>query len=314
MEQYLDLVKTVLSHEQSYYKPNRTASATISHFGAQKKYDLSKGFPLLTTKKVLYRAVFGELLWFLKGSTNIAELKEQGIPIWDSWADENGELGPIYGSQWRNWGGQGIDQISNAIYQIRNNPDSRRIIVSAWNVADIDKMAIPPCHAFFQFNVREGNLDLQLYQRSADIALGVPFNIASYAGLDHLIANTTGLKPGIFTHTLGDMHIYCGEEKRGEWYGRNLGELKERMCAVKKPEDNLKVLEWIERNAPPEPPGEKINRPSDHVPGLLIQLTRAPGKLPKLEIADKRLDELKKGDIRVVGYEPQEFIKFGVAV
>ncbi len=206
MRQYLDLVEKILAEGER--KDDRTGTGTLSLFGAQVKYDLRDGFPLITTKKVLFSAVVRELLWFLKGSTNINDDLTEHTPIWDAWADDGGELGPIYGKQWRDWGGQGIDQIANAIDLIKNNPDSRRIIVSAWNVADIPKMALPPCHAFFQFYVAQGRLDCQLYQRSADIALGVPFNIASYALLLQMMAQECNLQPGVFTHTLGDAHVY----------------------------------------------------------------------------------------------------------
>jgi len=203
---YLDLVQRIF--EEGEVKDDRTGTGTISVFGAQARYDLREGFPLLTTKKVLFSAVVRELLWFLKGSTNIHEDLSEHTPIWDAWADENGDLGPIYGHQWRNWGDQGIDQIARVREQIRTEPDSRRMIVSAWNVGDLDKMKLPPCHAFFQFYVVNGRLDLQLYQRSADVALGVPFNIASYALLLMMMAQDTGLTPGFFVHTLGDAHIY----------------------------------------------------------------------------------------------------------
>ncbi len=206
MKQYLDLVRDVL--ENGERKADRTGTGTRSIFGTQTRYDLRKGFPLLTTKKVLFPAVVRELLWFLRGSTNINDDLTQHTPIWDAWADEDGELGPIYGYQWRNWGGKGIDQIQNAIDTIKRDPDCRRIIVSAWNVADVPEMRLPPCHAFFQFGVTNGRLDLQLYQRSADIALGVPFNIASYALLLVMVAQECDLEPGIFVHTLGDAHIY----------------------------------------------------------------------------------------------------------
>ncbi len=192
-------------------KTDRTGTGTISVFGYQMRFDLSEGFPLLTTKKLHTKSIIHELLWFLKGSTNIAYLKENGVSIWDEWADENGNLGPVYGYQWRSWptsdGGK-IDQISQVIEMIKKNPDSRRLIVSAWNVADINQMKLPPCHAFFQFYVADGKLSCQLYQRSADIFLGVPFNIASYALLVLMIAQVCNLKPGEFIHTLGDAHLY----------------------------------------------------------------------------------------------------------
>ena len=206
MKAYLELVEKILSEGER--KEDRTGTGTLSVFGVQTKYDLRKGFPLLTTKKVLFSAVVRELLWFLKGSTNINDDLTEHTPIWDAWADEDGNLGPIYGHQWRNWGGKGIDQIERAKELIKNNPDSRRIIVSAWNVGDLEDMALPPCHAFFQFYVCAGRLDCQLYQRSADIALGVPFNIASYALLLMMMAQECGLEPGVFTHTMGDAHIY----------------------------------------------------------------------------------------------------------
>ena len=209
MRQYLDLLNHVLEHGDK--KEDRTGTGTISVFGYQMRFDLSKKFPLLTTKKVHLKSVIHELLWFLKGSTNIGYLKENGVSIWDEWADENGDLGPVYGSQWRSWqtsDGRTIDQISNLIENIKNNPDSRRLIVSAWNVGEVDKMKLPPCHCFFQFYVANDKLSCQLYQRSADIFLGVPFNIASYALLTLMIAQVTNLAPGEFVHTLGDAHIY----------------------------------------------------------------------------------------------------------
>jgi len=192
-------------------KDDRTGTGTLSVFGHQMRFDLSQGFPLLTTKKVHTRSIIYELLWFLRGDTNIRYLKDHGVSIWDEWANEKGELGPVYGHQWRSWSapdGQRIDQISQVVRDIRTNPDSRRLIVSAWNVSEIERMALPPCHLLFQFYVAQGRLSCQLYQRSADIFLGVPFNIASYALLTLMIAQVTGLKPGEFVHTLGDAHLY----------------------------------------------------------------------------------------------------------
>ena len=209
MKQYHDLLRKVL--ETGTKKSDRTGTGTISIFGYQMRFDLAEGFPLLTTKKVHTKSIIHELLWFLKGDTNIKYLKDNGVGIWDEWADMNGNLGPVYGSQWRNWptpDGKHIDQIKNVIEQIKRNPDSRRLIVSAWNVADIDKMKLPPCHAFFQFYVLDGKLSCQLYQRSADIFLGVPFNIASYALLTMMVAQVCDLKLGEFIHTFGDAHIY----------------------------------------------------------------------------------------------------------
>ena len=209
MKQYLDLMQKVLDEGQE--KSDRTGTGTLSIFGHQMKFDLSKGFPLVTTKKVHLKSIIHELIWFLQGSTNISYLKENGVSIWDEWADENGDLGPVYGAQWRSWpdGKDGtIDQIENLINGINNNPDSRRHIVSAWNPALVDEMALPPCHSLFQFYVANGELSCQLYQRSADIFLGVPFNIASYALLTHMIAQVCNLKAGKFVHTLGDAHLY----------------------------------------------------------------------------------------------------------
>ncbi len=209
MNQYTDLLNHVLAHGNA--KTDRTGTGTTSVFGYQMRFDLNAGFPLLTTKKVHLKSIIHELLWFLQGSTNIAYLKENGVRIWDEWADENGNLGPVYGYQWRNWpkpDGTHIDQITQVINAIKKTPDSRRLIVSAWNVADVDQMKLPPCHAFFQFYVADGKLSCQLYQRSADIFLGVPFNIASYALLTMMVAQVCGLKLGDFVHTLGDAHIY----------------------------------------------------------------------------------------------------------
>ncbi|GAL87471.1 thymidylate synthase [Sporocytophaga myxococcoides] len=197
--------------EKGVKKEDRTGTGTISVFGYQMRFDLSEGFPVVTTKKLHLKSIIHELLWFLKGDTNIRYLKENGVSIWDEWADEKGNLGPVYGYQWRSWPtpeGDHIDQISKVIEQIKKTPDSRRLIVSAWNVADVDKMKLPPCHAFFQFYVAEGKLSCQLYQRSADVFLGVPFNIASYALLTMMVAQVCGLKPGDFVHTLGDAHLY----------------------------------------------------------------------------------------------------------
>lgn len=209
MQQYLNLMRHVLSHGTK--KEDRTGTGTLSVFGAQLRFDLSKGFPLVTTKKVHLKSIIHELLWFLRGETNIRSLNEVGVRIWNEWANVEGELGPVYGKQWRSWpdgkGGR-IDQISSVIEQIQKNPDSRRLIVSAWNVADLDKMALAPCHCFFQFYVADGKLSCQLYQRSADIFLGLPFNIASYALLTLMIAQVTGLRPGDFVHTIGDAHLY----------------------------------------------------------------------------------------------------------
>ena len=209
MQQYLDLMRYVLEH--GVKKEDRTGTGTVSVFGHQSRYDLAQGFPLVTTKKLHLKSIIYELLWFLRGDTNIKYLTDHGVSIWNEWADDNGDLGPVYGSQWRSWpdtNGEKIDQIAQIIDQIKNIPDSRRIIVSAWNVGELDHMALPPCHAFFQFYVADGRLSCQLYQRSADIFLGVPFNIASYALLTMMIAQVCGLRAGDFVHTLGDAHLY----------------------------------------------------------------------------------------------------------
>jgi len=241
MKQYLDQIRLILKNGEE--RRDRTDTGTLSIFGLQTKYDLRDGFPLLTTKKVLFDSVIRELLWFLRGSTNINDQLKEYTPIWNAWANDDGDLGPIYGYQWRKWEKftwdksrknfqkSPIDQIQNAIDLIKNTPYSRRIIVSAWNVADIDRMALPPCHAFFQFYVAHNRLDLQLYQRSADMALGVPFNIASYALLLTLIAQECQLHPGIFTHTLGDAHIYLN----------HIDSLKQQLERIPKPLPQVRV-------------------------------------------------------------------------
>ena len=227
MKTYLDLLRHVQDHGAR--KGDRTGTGTLSVFGYQMRFDLAERFPLLTTKKVHLKSVLHELLWFLQGSTNVAYLRANGVTIWDEWARPDGELGPIYGYQWRSWpapDGRHIDQLSEVVEQIRRNPDSRRLIVSAWNVADIPRMALAPCHAFFQFYVAQGRLSCQLYQRSADIFLGVPFNIASYALLTLMVAQVTGLKPGELVHTLGDAHLYLNHlEQAREQLSRDTREL-----------------------------------------------------------------------------------------
>lgn len=272
MQTYLDLVREVLEHGEE--KTDRTGTGTISIFGVQKKYDLRKGFPMVTTKKVRFDAIIRELLWFLRGSTNINDNLTQHTPIWDAWADEDGELGPIYGYQWRKWEKfvedrehaglykkTHVDQVQQAIDMLKNNPHSRRIIVNAWNPSDLDRMALPPCHSFFQLYTVGDRVDLQLYQRSADIALGVPYNIASYSALLHMFAQETGFKPGIFVHTIGDAHIY-----------------------------------------------------SNHIEGLKEQLTRTPKELPTLKLANKPFWELEVEDFDLQNYQHDKFIKFPVAV
>jgi len=298
MLQYHQLLKLVLEHGK--FKADRTGTGTYSVFGAQTRYRLVDGFPILTTKRVHLRSIIYELLWFLSGDRNVRYLQENKVTIWDEWADESGDLGPVYGKQWRHWtkrseprdpnanhptlfdlgefndgagvtpmgprvrgSGHGIDQIANVIAEIKKNPDSRRLIVSAWNVADIDSMALPPCHTLFQFYVSQGELSCQLYQRSADLFLGVPFNIASYALLTFMIAQVTGLKPGDFVHTFGDLHIYA-----------------------------------------------------NHLEQVKEQLGREPRPLPtmKLNPAVKRIDEFKFEDFELVGYDPHPAIKAPIAV
>ena len=280
MRPYLDLLRQVLDHGER--RTDRTGTGTISLFGAQTRYDLRDGFPLVTTKKVLFPAVVRELIWFLRGSTNINDDLTQHTPIWDAWADPSGELGPIYGSQWRNWGGYdhgtgsgpgtemeggrftrtpGIDQLSQVIAAIKQDPTSRRLIVSAWNVADLPRMKLPPCHALFQFYVQDRWLDCQLYQRSADLALGVPFNIASYALLTAMIAQECELEPRYFIHTLGDAHIYA-----------------------------------------------------NHVDGVKTQLARDPLPLPRLVLAQKPVLAMTFEDVQLAGYTHHPFIKFAVSL
>ena len=282
VRQYLDLLDRVLA--DGVTKSDRTGTGTLSVFGHQMRFDLAEGFPVLTTKRLHLRSIIGELLWFLRGDTNVRWLQERGITIWDEWADELGDLGPVYGYQWRSWptpDGRQVDQIAQVVESIQRNPDSRRHLVSAWNVADVDSMALPPCHALFQFYVRPdvspaalaavaggdhtaypAFLDCQLYQRSADVFLGVPFNIASYALLTAMVAQVTGLRPGHFVHTLGDAHLYL-----------------------------------------------------NHLDQARLQLTREPRPLPTLQLTPGRaLDEFDLADVGLVGYDPHPGIKAPIAV
>lgn len=274
MQAYLDLLHHVI--QNGTQKGDRTGTGTISVFGYQMRFDLSEGFPLMTTKKLHLKSIIHELLWFLKGETNIKYLRENGVKIWDDWADSNGDLGPVYGSQWRNWNGEGIDQIAELIDTIRTNPNSRRMLVSAWNPSVLPdtsisfaanvangKAALPPCHAFFQFYVADGKLSCQMYQRSCDIFLGVPFNIASYALLTLMIAQVTGLKPGDFVHVLGDAHIY-----------------------------------------------------NNHLEQVQLQLTREPRQLPTMKINPNVTDifDFKFEDFELTGYEPHPHISGKISV
>ncbi len=274
MQAYLDLLHHVI--QNGTQKGDRTGTGTISVFGYQMRFDLSEGFPLMTTKKLHLKSIIHELLWFLKGETNIKYLQENGVKIWDDWADSNGDLGPVYGSQWRNWNGEGIDQIAELIDTIKTNPNSRRMLVSAWNPSVLPdtsisfaanvangKAALPPCHAFFQFYVADGKLSCQMYQRSCDIFLGVPFNIASYALLTLMIAQVTGLKPGDFVHVLGDAHIY-----------------------------------------------------NNHLDQVQLQLTREPRQLPQMKINPDVTDifDFKFEDFELTGYEPHPHISGKISV
>jgi thymidylate synthase len=238
VKRYLDLLRHVLEHGR--YKSDRTGTGTYSVFGAQVRYDLTAGFPLLTTKKLHTRSIIHELLWFLKGETNIRYLRENGVTIWDEWADEEGNLGRVYGAQWRDWrtsDGRQVDQIAKVIDSLKNNPDSRRHIITAWNPGEVDEMALPPCHALFQFYVSDGELSCQLYQRSADLFLGVPFNIASYALLTCMVAQVTGLKPRDFVHTFGDLHLYAN----------HLDQAKEQLTREPRPLPTLKLNPEVQR-------------------------------------------------------------------
>ena len=274
MKEYLDLLKHVQS--KGIEKSDRTGTGTKSFFGYQMRFDLSKGFPLVTTKKIHVKSIIHELLWFINGSTNISYLKENGVRIWNEWADDKGNLGPVYGHQWRNWNSEGIDQIQQVIDTLRSNPDSRRMLISAWNPSVLpdtkisfaenvanNKAALPPCHAFFQFYVAKNKLSCQLYQRSADVFLGVPFNIASYALLTMMVAQVTNFKPGDFIHTFGDVHLY-----------------------------------------------------SNHVEQVREQLTRSPKKLPKIKLNPKitSIFDFKYDDFELIGYDPYPLIKGKVAV
>jgi len=321
MEQYHNLLKKILTSEKSGYKPNRTLADTISHFGAQEEFDLSKGFPLVTTKQTHLKSIVYELMWFLKGETNIKYLNDNGVRIWDEWADENGNLGPVYGKQWRSWkgyDGNSIDQLQNSVNTLKKNPASRQNIVSAWNVAQVKEMALPPCHLLFQFNVQERKgekmLDLQLYQRSCDVFLGVPFNIASYALLQEIVANETNLKPGLFVHTFGDLHIYCGEGERGKFYGENFELVKNLVGSVNERKDYLEVKKQLEGMMVAT---GKINMADkgDHVPMCLEQLAREPRPLPKLKLhPDSGINNMEFEYIELSGYDPHPPIRGKVAV
>ncbi len=353
MQQYLEHARFILSDSHSVYKPNRTGIDTISRFGHRNEYDLQQGFPLLTTKKMHLKSVIHELVWFLHGDSNIKYLVDNDVHIWDgnafdhylkqtqqqdkyvrysdSWhgalcdyiakikedaafAQEHGDLGPVYGWQWRHWrtsDGKEIDQLEQVVELLHRNPQSRRMIITAWNPEEVPQMALPPCHALYQFNVADGTLDCQLYQRSCDMFLGVPFNVASYALLTHIMAQEASLKLGTFSHVFGDAHFYCGSGLRGEFYGGNLRELKRQVHIAQKPEHYLWVKEWIEKKAPAEPEGRELQ---DHIPLILLQLSRELKPLPHLKITPKRFDQLQFDDFTLEGYESHPGIRAAMAV
>lgn len=349
---YLEHAYKILTSPDSGYKPNRTGVDSISNFGHQAEYRLSDGFPLMTTKKMPFAAVAKELFWFLRGETNIQPLVRQGVHIWDrnafqyylekqgmkgklplysqAWHEElntfvervkhdddfaaqHGNLGEVYGAQWRHWrttDGSEIDQIANVIDALKNSQSSRRIILSAWNPEQVPRMALPPCHMIAQFNVLDGKLDCHLTQRSCDMFLGVPFNVASYALLTHILAQESGLEPGRFIHSLGDAHFYCGRGERGRFYKDHLPVLR-RSLSKEEPHSYEEAREYIEAHAPREQPGEEG---LDHVTGILEQLVRIPGKLPHLEILHRKpFDQLTVEDFKLHGYTPYAPIKRAMA-
>ncbi len=331
MRQYLDLVTDVLG--SGTYKPNRTGVDTIAAFSRHYSIDLEAGFPLLTTKDLSgarWDSLRHELVWYLSGDEHIRELREE-TGIWDAWADEDGNLDTAYGRFWRrfpvpeeglpgeSWPDEDhrwrtdegtFDQIAYAIDQLRENPNSRRIVISAWHPANAAVSTLPPCHYTFVLNVQGDELNVHLTQRSGDIALGIPFNIAAYSLLLTAIAQRTGFEPGTFAHTIVDAHVYCGAGDRGAWYADNLEALQSRLAAVDDPEEYREISEWVSSAAPPESEGHERD---DHVPGLLEQCAREPRERPEIEIADVPLEDLSAGDIELSGYDPAPGIRFGVA-
>jgi thymidylate synthase len=331
MQQYLDLVDTTLSGGN--YKPNRTGVDTISSFSQHYTVDLQAGFPLLTTKDLSgfrWNSLIHEFKWYLSGDEHIRSLREE-TGIWDAWADEEGRLDTAYGRfwrrfpvpddglageawpdddhRWRNADGT-FDQIQYVIDTLREAPNSRRLVVSAWHPANAAVSTLPPCHYTFVFNVQGDRLNCHLTQRSGDIALGIPFNIAAYSLLTHAIAQETGFEPGTFGHTVVDAHVYCGKGDLGAWYDDNLGELQSRLGAVDTKAEYLDVRRWLTETAPDE---DEAADGYDHIPGLLTQLARDPRSRPTIEIADKPLDELQFGDIELADYDPADGIQFSVA-
>ncbi len=353
MEQYLKHAQFILTDKQTGYKPNRTGIDSLSRFGYQNEYDLADGFPLLTTKRVPIKSIIHELIWFLRGDTNIKYLADNDVHIWDGnafqhylkkeelaaqfpmyspewkvklqdyvqriredeeFAQQHGNLGEVYGAQWRHWktsDGKEIDQLADVVDLLQHKPMSRRIIVTAWNPQEIPTMALAPCHAFYQLNVLDGKVDLHLYQRSCDMFLGVPFNIASYALLTQILAQQAGLQPGRFIHAFGDAHFYCGADERGKFYGHNLGTLKKKILESNSLFRFLDLKDWIEKNAPSETPGKEGQ---DHVTGILEQLSRESKPLPTMTIVQKRFDKLTLDDFILEGYNPHPGIKRAMAV
>jgi thymidylate synthase len=335
MRQYLDLVADTLS--TGSHKPNRTGVDTISDFSHHYTVDLAAGFPLLTTKDLSgfrWHSLIHELLWYLSGEEHIRNLCEE-TGIWNAWADEDGNLDTAYGRFWRrypvpdesdrlpgeSWTGNGdlhrfqnddgtFDQLAYALEQLRENPHSRRIVVNAWHPANAAVSTLPPCHYTFVFNVQDGRLNTHLTQRSGDIALGVPFNVAAYSLLTHAVANRTDLDVGRFGHTVVDAHIYCGRGARGDWYAEHLGRLQSHLADADAPEEYEAIREWLTDAAPPEADGDER---LDHVPGLLTQLTREPRERPTIEVANEPLDELSFDDFELSGYDPAPGIDFAVA-
>ena len=331
MRQYLELVTDVLG--SGTYKPNRTGVDTIAAFSRHYAVDLDAGFPLLTTKDLSgarWNSLRHELVWYLSGDEHIRELREE-TGIWDAWADAEGRLDTAYGRFWRRFPvpDEGLpgeswpdddhrwrndegtfDQIAYALDQLRETPNSRRIVISAWHPANAAVSTLPPCHYTFVLNVQGDELNVHLTQRSGDVALGIPFNIAAYSLLATAIARRTGFDPGTFAHTIVDAHVYCGAGDRGAWYADNLDDLQSRLAAVEDPEAYREVRAWVESTAPPEP---EAHERDDHVPGLLEQCAREPRARPEIDIADVPLDDLSADDIELSGYDPAPGIRFGVA-
>ncbi|MFC7227642.1 thymidylate synthase [Salinirubellus salinus] len=339
MQQYLDLVDRVL--RTGTYKPNRTGVDTVSAFGQQYRVDLAEGFPLLTTKEMTgfrWNSLIHEFLWYLSGEEHVRTLSEE-TAIWDAWADDEGRLDTAYGRFWRRYpvpegadrlpgeswadpdgdgarwvneedGRRTFDQIGYALDTLRENPNSRRIVVVAWHPANAAVSTLPPCHYTFVFNVQGDRLNVHLTQRSGDVALGIPFNIAAYSLLCHAVANRTGFEVGEFVHSVVDAHVYCGQGARGDWYADNLGALQSRLADVDEREAYLDVRDWLVEAAPAEPEDEEGY---DHVPGLLEQCARTPKARPTIEVADKPLDELVFEDVQLHDYESAPGLRFAVA-